>query len=136
MGWFARQYASGPIRTHCVLIPFLAKLKSIYKDEPKVVLLLGLGYTAVSLSLLAIWRYAVSQPGIQRLHPIDSAVIRSMTGRLLAAPLISLVAIGLSFIDVRVGTVCFIAIPLFYLSHRLVDARWGRGPEMPSSDQS
>lgn len=116
------------------LIPFMAKLKSIYKSEAKVVLLLGLGYIAVSLSLLAIWRYAVSQPGIQQSHPIDSTVIRSMSKRLLAAPLISLGAIGLSFVNVRVGTACFLAIPFFYISHRLVDARWDSGAEMPSSD--
>ena len=116
------------------LIPFLAKLKSIYKDEPKVVLLLGLGYIAVSLSLVSIWRYGVSQPGIQRRHPVDSAVIRSMTSRLFAAPLISLVAIGLCFFNVRVGTACFLAIPLFYISHRLIDARWDSGAETSSSD--
>ena len=118
------------------LIPFLAKLKFIYKNEPKAVLLVGLGYIAVSLALMAIWRYAVSQPGIQRRHPVDSAVIRSMTLRILAAPLISLVAMGLSFINVRVGTVCFLAIPLFYISHHLVDARWDSGAEMSLSDQS
>jgi len=117
------------------LIPFLAKLKSIYKDEPKVVLLLGLGYIAVSLSLVAIWRYGVSQPGIQRRHPVDSAVNRSMTARLLAAPLISLIAIGLSFINVLVGTACFLAIPLFYISHCLVDARWDSGAETSSSEK-
>jgi uncharacterized membrane protein len=117
------------------LIPFLAKLKSIYKDEPKVVLLLGLGYIAVSLSLVSIWRYGVSQPGIQRRHPVDSAVIRSMTARLLAAPLISLVAIGLSFFNVRVGTACFLAIPFFYISHRLIDARWDSGSETSLSEK-
>lgn len=116
------------------LIPFLAKLKSIYKNEPKVALLFGLGNIIVSLALLAIWRYAVSQPGIQQQHPVGSAVIRSMTLRILATPLISLVAIGISFINVRVGTVCFVLIPLFYLSHRLIDARWDSGSDRSRSE--
>jgi uncharacterized membrane protein len=117
------------------LIPFLAKFKSVYKNEPKAVLLVALGYIAVSLALLAMWRYAVSQPGIQRHHPVDAAVIRSMTLRIMVAPLISLVAIGLSFINVDVSTVCFLVIPLFYISNRLVDSRWDNGAETASSDQ-
>jgi uncharacterized membrane protein len=118
------------------LIPFLAKLKSTYKHDAEAVLFVGVGYIAASLSLMAIWRYAISQPGIQRRHPVDSVAKRSMTLRILAAPLISMIAIGLSFINVSMGTACFLAIPLFYISHRLVDARWDGGEEMPSSNQS
>ena len=103
------------------LIPFLAKLKSIYKQEPKVVLLFGAGFILTGLSLLAIWRYAIAKRELHKSFPIDPAVIRSMTRRILITPLVSAVAVGLSFINVHLGTYAFLALPLFYLSHRTVD---------------
>ena len=106
------------------LVPLLAKLKFVYKDEPKVVLLFGTGFILCALILLALWRYAVSKSEILVRPTIDPAVIRSMTRRILVAPLIALVAICVSFVNVRVGTHLFMAIPLFYLSHRLVDTYW------------
>jgi len=105
------------------LIPFLAKLKSIYKQEPQVVLLFGLGFVLTGLSLLAVWRYAIAKLEFHKTSPIDPAVIRSMTRRILLTPVISAAAIGLSFINVDLGTYAFLALPLFYLSHRTVDNR-------------
>lgn len=111
------------------LIPFLAKLKFTYKQEPKIVLLYGTGVIVPGLILLGIWRYALSKLEIQRSPPIDQAVIRSMTQRILATPVIALVAICLSFVDVSLGTHAFILIPLFYLSHRLIDSGWEKPEE-------
>jgi uncharacterized membrane protein len=106
------------------LIPFLAKLKSVYKQEPKVVLLFGAGFILTGLSLLAIWRYAVARSELHKISPIDPAVVRSMTRRILLTPVISAVAVGLSFINVHLGTYAFLALPFFYLSHRTVDSRF------------
>ena len=114
------------------LIPFLAKLKSIYKYEPKVVLLFGAGFIFAGLSLLAIWRYAVTKREWHKTSPIDPVVIRSMTLRILLTPVISTVAIALSFFNVHLGTYTFLAIPLFYLSHRFVDTQ-SEKPIVPSS---
>jgi uncharacterized membrane protein len=111
------------------LIPFLAKLKFTYEHEPKIVLLFGAGSIVPGLVLLGIWRYALSRPHLQRSPPIKPAVIRSMTQRILITPVISLVAICLSFVDVRLGTHAFIIIPFCYLSHRLVDTQWDKPEE-------
>ena len=114
------------------LIPFLAKLKSIYKQEPKVVLLFGAGFILTGLSLLAIWRYAIAKRELHKSSPIDPAVIRSMTRRILITPLVSAVAVGLSFLNVHLGTYAFLALPFFYLSHRTVDTRFKK-PEGTSA---
>ena len=108
------------------LIPFLAKLKFSYEQEPMIVLLFGVGVIFCGLMLLAMWRYALLRPELHGSPTMDQAVIRSMTRRLLIVPLIALVAIGLSFVDVRLGTHAFLFIPLCLLSHRLVDTRWER----------
>ncbi len=111
------------------LIPFLAKLKTAYKQEPKIVLLFGSGFILSGLVLLAMWRYASSNREILRSHPVDPAVVRSMTQRILATPVIALVAIIVSFLDVRLGMLVFLAIPLFYFSHRLVDTQWDKATD-------
>lgn len=116
------------------LIPFLAKLKSIYRQEPKVVLLFGTGFILTGLSLLAIWRYAIAKQELHRTSPIDPAVIRSMTRRILLTPVISALAVGLSFINVHLGTYTFLTLPLFYLSHRMVDTGFKKPEGISASD--
>jgi uncharacterized membrane protein len=105
------------------LIPFLAKLKSIYQQEPKVVLLFGAGFVLTGLSLLAIWCYAVAKSELHKTSPIDPAVVRSMNRRILLTPVIAALAVGLSFINVHLGTYAFLTLPLFYLSRRTVDSQ-------------
>jgi hypothetical protein len=60
---------------------------------------------------------------------MDQAVIHSMTRRILVAPVVAVVAFGLSFIDVRLGTHAFFLIPLCSLRHRVVDSGWERPEE-------
>ena len=107
------------------LIPFLTKLKVIYRDEVLVVLLFGSAFIVSGLILFYIWRYAVSHPELIE-RPVDSSVARSMDRRIMIGPLISLFAIGLSFLNIDLGTIAFSTIPLFYLSHRLIDSEWGK----------
>jgi uncharacterized membrane protein len=105
------------------LIPFTTKLKSIYEHDPKVVLLFGTGFILCGLSLLAIWRYAVTKHEFYRATPIDPAVVRGMIRRILLTPVISAVAVGLSFLNVHLRTYAFLTLPIFYLPHRTVDIR-------------
>ncbi|MBT8368691.1 MAG: hypothetical protein KJP23_28690, partial [Deltaproteobacteria bacterium] len=80
-------------------------------------------FTLCGLARLAIRRYAVAISEFHRISPIDSAVIRSMTRRRRRTPVISAAAVGLSFLNVHLGTYAFLAIPLFYLSYCTVDTR-------------
>ena len=111
------------------LIPFLAKLKFTYEQEPEIVRLFCAGIFFCGLTLLAMWRYVLSHSELIGRPTIDQAVIRSMTLRILVAPVVAVLAFCLSFLDVRLGTHTFFLIPLCSLRHRLVDSRWERPKE-------
>lgn len=111
------------------LIPFLSKLKITYEQEPNIVRLFCVGIFFCGLMLLAMWRYVLSHSELLGRSTIDQAVIRSMTRRILVAPVVAVVAFCLSFIDARLGTHAFFLIPLCSLRHRLVDSGWERPEE-------
>jgi len=111
------------------LIPFLSKLKITYEQEPEVVRLFCAGIFFCGLMLLAMWRYVLSHSELLWRPKMDQAVIRSMTRRILLAPVVAVIAFCLSFVDVRLGTHAFFLIPLGALRHRLVDSAWERGEE-------
>ncbi len=106
------------------LVPFFVRVKSIYGAEARIVVVFGTAFIVCGLVLLALWRYAVSRPELLRLATIDGDVVRSMTLRILIGPVISFVAIVLSFLNVYLGTVIFLSMPLFYISHHIVDTHW------------
>jgi uncharacterized membrane protein len=103
------------------LIPFVAKLKAVYRYEPLVVMLFASVLTLCGLFLLFIWIYVLTHPELLVVQ-ISSKVKRSMTFRIIVSPLICLIAMGVAFVDVDVGTYVFTLIPLFYFSHHAVDA--------------
>jgi uncharacterized membrane protein len=111
------------------LIPFLAKLKFTYEQEPQIVRLFCVGVFFCGLTLLAMWRYVLSHPELLGPRTIDQAVSRSMTRRILLSPLVAVLAFCLSFVDVRLGTHTFFLIPLGAIRHRLVDSGWERPKE-------
>ena len=111
------------------LIPFLSKLKITYEQEPNTVRLFCAGIFFCGLMLLAMWRYVLSHSELLKRPAMDQTVIRSMTRRILVAPVVAVIAFGLSFVDVRLGTHAFFLIPLCSLRHRLVDRGWERPEE-------
>lgn len=112
------------------LIPFLTKLKALYHQDVVVVPLFGSAFIVSGLILLGIWRYIVSRPVLNE-HPIDRAVVLSMDRRIMIGPVVSLLAIGVSYVDIDLGTLVFCSLPLFYLSHRLVDSALGEREMTP-----
>lgn len=106
------------------LRPFLTKLKVIYRTDEQVVVPFGAAFMASGLILLGIWRYMISHRELLEPPDLDPSVVRSMTRRILMGPVISLAAVGISFLDIYLGTIAFCTIPLFYLSHPLIDSGW------------
>lgn len=103
------------------LLPFVTKLKGAYREEPLVIVLFGVAQIFIGLSLIALWTYAASHPHLL-IRPIEEAVRRSVTRRMLMSPVVvSLVAIPISFLNLHLGTLFFLSIPLYYLSHRVID---------------
>ena len=105
------------------ILPFTTKLIGTYRDEPLPLVIYGAMHIACGLTLAFIWWYA------NRMSPVvwprtDPAVVRSLVLRILTGPLVSLIAIGVAFINARLSHVVFLTMPLFHLSHRVVDSHW------------
>jgi uncharacterized membrane protein len=111
------------------LVPFLTKLKVVYRQDAIVVPLFGAAFILSSLILFAIWRYAISHPELLGRQRFDPSVERSMNRRIVTAPLVCLAAIGLSFLNIDLGTIAFCTVPLFYLSHHTADANFKEADE-------
>jgi uncharacterized membrane protein len=111
------------------LMPFLTKLKVVYRADEEVVPLFGSAFVASGLILVGIWRYVISRPELLEHPGLDPSVVGSMTRRILMGPLISLVAVGVTFLYYPLGTIVFCTIPIFYLSHPLIDSGWKKRDE-------
>jgi uncharacterized membrane protein len=109
------------------LLPFVTKLKSVYREEALVILLFGVVQIVIGLALIALWTYAASHPHLL-VRPVEAAVRRRVTRRIFMSPvMVSAAAIPISFLDLHLGTLFFLSIPLYYLSHRVID-RSGSDP--------
>jgi uncharacterized membrane protein len=108
----------------CVtFLPFPTGLLGVYRHDELAMVLYGIAQLLCGLSLSAIWLYASHDWRL--VNPKTSPiVVRSMTRRLLIAPGLSLAAIGCSFISIPLSKVIFLSIPIFYMTHRIVDAGW------------
>ena len=104
-------------------LPFPTGLQAAYRHDELAMVLYGVAQLLCGLSLLAMWLYAIWN--CRLVEPQTSAVVmRSMTRRLLIAPGLSLLAIACSFVSISLSRVIFLSIPIFYISHRIVDAGW------------
>ena len=104
-------------------LPFPTGLQAVYQNDELAMVLYGLAQLSCGFSLVAMWLYAIRKnrlvdPGI------SSMVVQSMTRRLLVAPGLSLAAIGVSFFSIWTSKFLLLLIPLFYISHIVVDTGW------------
>ncbi len=105
------------------LLPFTTQLIGAYRLEPLVMVVYGAINIACSLSLALIWWYA--NYGALVVWPrIDPAIAQSMMLRILASALLSLAAIGVAFVNVRLSHLVFVMTPLMFISHQRVDRHW------------
>ncbi|MGD9647830.1 MAG: TMEM175 family protein [Pirellulales bacterium] len=103
------------------LIPFATKLLAVYRQDFYVVLIYGVLQVACGVSLAMMWWYVHVQRRMLS-APVEQAVRRSMTIRILSGPILNLAAVGISFFSVPVALALFVGAPLLNLSHRRVDS--------------
>ena len=105
------------------LLPFTTKLIGTYRNEPLPIVVYGAVHIACGCTLGYLWWYANRSAPI--VWPrIEPSVARSMLRRILAGPVVSLLAIGAAFINVRLAHVVFLTMPVLQFSHRTVDTHW------------
>lgn len=72
------------------LLPFVAKVKALYRYDPLVVVIFSSAHIICGLLLMAMWAYIVSHPELL-VRPVTPQVRRSMAFRILIPPAVSLV---------------------------------------------
>jgi len=101
-------------------VPFPTGLQATYRHDELAMVLYAGTQAVCGATLLAIWIYASTRHRL-----IDGGtppeVIRSMSRRIGFTPLLSLCAIPVSFLNIDLSRVMFLAVPVAYLSHRTVD---------------
>jgi uncharacterized membrane protein len=98
-------------------IPFPTGLHAIYREDELATVMYGGTIALAGISLLAIWRYATVSHRLVK-PELSARSIRSMTWQLAIAPLVSIAAMGVSYLSIPVSRGMFFLIPLIYLSYR------------------
>jgi uncharacterized membrane protein len=119
----------------CVtFLPFPTGLQAAYRHDELAMVLYGSTHCVCGLSLLALWIYATLEH--RHVPPeISPQVIRSMTWRIILTPIVSVVAIGVSFISLNASKLLFLTIPIIYFSHQAVDKGWIRPENVDQTSQ-
>ncbi len=104
-------------------VPFPTGLQSSYRHDELAMVIYAGTQALCGLSLLALWSYATTNHRLVK-SSISSQVIKSMKIRIALTPVISLAAMAVSFMNIDLSRVMFLAVPAFWFSHRAVDEGW------------
>lgn len=96
------------------LIPFIAKIKSLYRFDPFVVIIYSTAHIITGLILFFTWRYFMKQKVLLK-YAIEKRKSKLVALSILTIPIISLIAIPFAFINIHVGTYLFLIIPVLYI---------------------
>jgi uncharacterized membrane protein len=93
-------------------IPFPTALFSENYYSRTAFILYAASFALAALGKLWVWRYAVSKLATMIAADVDDEVIKQISLRSLAVPIVCVIAIGLSFIAIALGGLAFTLIPL------------------------
>jgi uncharacterized membrane protein len=93
-------------------VPFPTALFSEYFRSQTAFDLYVLSFAMAALAKIWIWSYAVSHRADLLVPDIDDETVRRISRRSWAVPIVCALAIGLSFLAVGFGGLCFLLIPL------------------------
>ena len=95
------------------LVPFSAALLGEFHTDQISVIIYGLNLSFCGLSLFLIWRHAILAKLTE--ESLSQDFINMVNTRILTTPVICLLAIGVSFINVSVSLVLLAAPIIFYI---------------------
>lgn len=102
------------------LVPFISKLKSLYRFDSVVVAIFAIAHIITGVVLYYIWNHVKTRNELLK-APLDSHKRRSVTLRILTIPFICALAVPVAVINIHVGTYLFMTIPILYA----VLPKWG-----------
>lgn len=103
------------------LVPFISKLKSLYRFDSVVVGIFALAHIITGVILLSIWNYMKSHTELLK-APLDKYKDRYVRIKILVIPIVCAIAIPAAVINIHVGTYIFMIIPIVYA----VLPKWGK----------
>lgn len=106
------------------LIPFTTQLKSAYRAEPAVMVIMAGLHMLVWLMLAVISFYITRNRDLTPV-PIDPAVERFLRVRTAIGPLICIAAMGFAFVSPHLAPAVLLALPLMSLRGSVADSHWG-----------
>ena len=111
------------------LIPFTTQLKSAYRAEPVVMVIMASLHMLVWLMLASISFYITRDRDLMPV-PLDPQVERLVRIRTVVGLLICFAAIGFAFVSPHLAPAILLALPLMSIRRSAADSHWG--PEAAS----
>jgi uncharacterized membrane protein len=106
-----------------VFIPFPTALLGQYPGQQISVVIYAGTLVLTGLVLQLLWWYVTSSYRLVD-REIDPRLVQRATRRNLMAPLIYLLAIGISFLSVQISLVFFVLVPVLYIFPGRIDRHW------------
>lgn len=97
------------------LLPLATQLMGNYRFEPLVVVIYGSISILVSLTLALTWWYA-SRVGGLTIDGLAPATVKRILTKIVLGSVLSLAAIGMAWVNIRVAHLLFLATPLVSLT--------------------
>lgn len=106
-----------------VFLPFPTALLGQYPEQRVSVIVYASTLVITGLVLQTLWWYATSGYRLVD-REIDPRLVQRATRRNLTAPLIYLLAIGISVVSVPASLVLFLLVPVYYILPGRIDRHW------------
>ncbi len=106
-----------------VFIPFPTALLGQYPEQQISVIIYGGTLVITGFVLQLLWWYTTSNHRLVG-KEIDPQLVQRATRRNLTAPLIYLLAIGISLFSVPTSLILFILVPVYYIFPGRIDRHW------------
>lgn len=110
-----------------VFLPFPTALLRQYPEQRVSVIIYAGTLVITGLVLQSLWWYATSRYRLVDRN-IDPRLVQRATRRNLAAPLLYLLAIGISLFSVPASLVLFIVVPVYCIFPGRIDRHWVQRP--------
>lgn len=117
------------------ILPFSTALLGRYPSDQLSEIVYGTNLVLIGFLSYTEWWYATLHHRLV-VHDIKQDVIDSVKRRILFAPLVSIVAILLSFLSVRFSVLLYIILPPYYIWPRKYDENWHRPAREHDHDAS
>lgn len=106
-----------------VFIPFPTTLIGEYPEQQISVVIYASTLVITGLVLQLLWWYATRNYRLVE-RTIDPQLVRRAMRRNLTGPLIYLLAIGVSFLNVEISLLVFVIVPVLYIFPGRIDRHW------------